>query len=46
MEAQIANVAVDKGDNIDLSVLSPDVFVNANTVTKWLLSEPEESRVA
>ncbi|KAM7191443.1 thyroid adenoma-associated protein [Rhypophila sp. PSN 637] len=45
MEAQIGNVPVDRANNRDLTGLSPEVFENANTVTKWLMSQPQESRV-
>lgn len=27
-----------------LTALGEDVFENANTITKWLLTQPEESR--
>ncbi|KAK4212914.1 thyroid adenoma-associated protein [Rhypophila decipiens] len=45
MEAQNANVPVDRANKRDLTGLSPEVFDNANTVTKWLMSQPQESRV-
>lgn len=46
MESQTTpDVLVSNSDIIDLSGLGPEIFVNANTVTKWLISQPEESRV-
>lgn len=47
METQVTHdVPVDSKNVIDLSGLEPEIFVNANTVTKWLISQPEELRVA
>jgi hypothetical protein len=45
METVPGGLDLDPGMDAFLSGISPEVFTNANAITKWLLNQPEESRL-